>query len=126
MFFTEMARNVSLPVVDGQSSAQPDDRVMKTGAATGITRGSVIDIQHSDYAWIAGLPYPARGQILVQPTHCKTPFSAAGDSGAVIIDGAGRAVALLWGTNSRGQGVACPIAPVLYALNLSLETTHNL
>lgn len=116
----------SLPFIDGQADVQPGDAVMKTGAATGVSRGVVIDNQYFDYARIAGRPHPSPGQILVQPDLYPTPFSAEGDSGAVIINAAGKAVALLWGTNSRGQGVACPIAPVLHALNLSLHAPHNL
>jgi hypothetical protein len=86
------------------------DRVTKTGAATGTTTGIVIDVNYSERAM---------GQILIKPLD-DLAFAAEGDSGSLVIAESNKAVGLLWGTNTRGEGVACPIAPVLYAMNITL------
>jgi hypothetical protein len=57
----------------------------------------------------------------LKPLDQNKVFSADGDSGAVVVDAANKAIGLLWGTNVRGEGIACPIAPVLYAMNITLE-----
>ena len=86
------------------------DRVTKTGAATGTTTGIVIDVNYSERAM---------GQILIKPVD-DLAFAADGDSGSLVITDSKKVVGLLWGTNTRGEGVACPIAPVLYAMNITL------
>jgi hypothetical protein len=94
------------------------ERVTKSGAATGTTAGVVVSIDHDDVAWIGGRRQSAPRQLLVRAG--SGPFCAEGDSGALLVNERGRAVGLLWGVNSRGEGVACPIAPVLYAMNITL------
>ncbi len=112
-----------LPIsfITGCKEAQPGQKVMKMGAATGLTVGIVADVTYPDFVWIEGLTYSAQHQILISSIDNQTSFSAEGDSGAVIIDAESRVVGLLWGTNSRGQGVASPIAPVLHTMNITLD-----
>lgn len=103
--------------------ARPDppragERVTKNGAATGATSGVVVSAAHDDVAWIGGRRHEAPRQFLLRAD--DGPFCAAGDSGSLVVDGEGRAVGLLWGVNGRGEGLACPIAPVLYAMNITL------
>jgi hypothetical protein len=94
------------------------ERVTKSGAATGTTAGVIVSVEHDDVAWIGGRRQSAPRQLLVRAD--AGPFCAEGDSGALLVNERGRAVGLLWGVNSRGEGVACPIAPVLYAMNITL------
>jgi hypothetical protein len=106
----------------GHDVARPGDRVTKRGAATGVTRGIVVRADYDDVAWIGGRPHPAARQLLIRSLDDGRPFSAAGDSGALLVDEAGNAVGLLWGATRSGDGVACPIAPVLYAMNIAFAT----
>ncbi len=108
------------PLVSGHDIAQPGDLVTKTGAMTGTTTGIVVSVDYSDVAWIEGRSYPTPRQLLVRRVDSEAPFSAEGDSGALIVNAMGKAVGLLWGANSRGEGVACPIDPVLHAMNITL------
>lgn len=110
----------TMPSVAGHDTASVGSRVTKTGAATGITSGIIADINYSTLADAGGALHVAPKQILVRPTDGHAVFNAEGDSGALILDESNRAVGLLWGTNTRGEGVACAIEPVLYALNIVL------
>jgi hypothetical protein len=107
--------------VRGHESAQIGDRVTKRGAATGVTTGIVVRTDYDDVAWIGGRPHPAARQLLIRSLDDGRPFSAAGDSGALVVNEAGNAVGLLWGATHRGEGVASPIAPVLYAMNIAFN-----
>jgi hypothetical protein len=97
--------------------ARPGMRVTRTGA-TGTTTGVVIDAAYPDVAMIEGRARPAPGQLLVRADDGAGPFSAEGDSGAVLRDEAGRLVGLLWGANARGESIASPISPVLWVLGI--------
>lgn len=103
-----------------ESSLAPGDRVTKTGAATGTTEGIVVATDYSDSARVDGLRRITPGQILVRPAVPGGVFSADGDSGAVLRNEDDVVVGLLWGVDARGFGLACPIAPVLKVLHLSL------
>lgn len=107
--------------VTGYDSPRIGSLVTKSGYATGITRGTIVDDGYSGAACVEGSPFSTPGQILVRPLKEYGAFSAEGDSGALIVDHANKAVGLLWGTNVCGEGVACPIAPVLYAMNITLN-----
>lgn len=107
--------------VTGYDSPRLGGLVTKRGNATGITRGTIVDIGYSGSACFEGSPFSTPGQILVRPLDEYDAFSAEGDSGALIVDDANNAVGLLWGSNVRGDGLACPIAPVLYAMNITLN-----
>ena len=103
----------------GHASARAGQPVTKHGAATGITRGVIVSVDFANDVLVGGRTYRASRQILVRSSD-GTPFSAEGDSGALLLDENERAVGLLWGANTSGEGVACPIAPVLYAMNITL------
>lgn len=93
-------------------------RVTKIGAATGATEGVVIDNAFDAQARMAGRAHAAPRQILVRSATRGRPFSSAGDSGAALRDGSGAIVGLLWGATASGDGIACPIAPVLWVLHV--------
>lgn len=113
-------------------TVQPGCFVKKTGAATGTTTGVVVDVAYSPNCANGGLrsltpkavqrqAAGIRRQLLIHPTHCCPVFSAGGDSGALVTDTEDRAVGLLWGSTSRGEGIACHIGPILHSLNIALH-----
>lgn len=108
-----------LASLNGHDTPKIGDRVTKTGAATGTTTGIIIDVNYSEAA-VGQRDFGPR-QILIKPIN-EPAFAAEGDSGSLIVSDSKKAVGLLWGTNTRGEGVACPIAPVLYAMNITLTT----
>ena len=101
--------------------------VSKAGAATGRTAGTIVDVCYPD-RWHYDLESAAApNQLLIQPEldaagEKSEAFSRMGDSGAVIRDGASCVVGLLWGSNSRGEGIACHIGPVVSELGIRLRT----
>jgi hypothetical protein len=110
-----------VPFVTGHDQARVGSVVTKTGAGTGTTTGVIVDINHSDSAVIWGRTYRTPRQILVRPLERHARFSAEGDSGALIVDESNKAVGLIWGANTRGEGVACHIGPVMYAMNITMD-----
>jgi hypothetical protein len=115
----------ALPVLRELRDPSIGGIAMKEGVATGHTTGRIVDIAYPDRPFIDGRQYDAPGQLLVQPvsaagisTDVETNFCAGGDSGAVILDAQGHAIGLLWGSNANGEGIACPIRPVLAALGI--------
>lgn len=109
------------PIVNTHATAKSGDVVMKAGAASGTTFGIVVDTQYSNSVWNQGRLSSVHQQLLLRSLNPMSPFSAEGDSGAMVINLTGEAVGLLWGTNTRGDGIACPMAPVLNSLNIELE-----
>jgi hypothetical protein len=111
----------------GSDEAELDSVVSKTGAATQRTFGRVVDICYPD-RWHFDLQSAnAPNQILIQPELEEkepkvAPFSREGDSGAVVRNASGQVVGLLWGSNARGEGVACHIGPVLRELCIRLDS----
>jgi hypothetical protein len=108
------------PIAAGPAP-RPADAVFKVGQGSGETRGIVIAIDHLVEQVVHGRPFTAPGQILVEPAVAGAPFLAAADSGALLCNGAGQAIGLLWGVNSRGEGLACPLGAVIAALGITLE-----
>jgi hypothetical protein len=93
---------------------------LKTGGATGLTEGIVVDVARTERARASGRSHDAPGQIAVRSRTPGRAFSAYGDSGAALRTADGAVVGLLWGRNARGESVACPIAPVLWVLHARL------
>ena len=104
------------------ATAETGMSVRKHGPATGTTLGVVLDAAYPDHPFIDGRYRPAPGQILVGSRDPARNFSAAGDSGAAVLDGQGRILGLLWGSNESGEGIASPIAAVLDCLGVTLAT----
>ena len=100
--------------------------VHKVGRTTGITRGRVTAIEMDnvvvDYD-IGSLRFD--NQIEIEGAD-EEGFSAGGDSGSLIVDEDGQAVALLFaggdtgGTNGKGLTYANPLQPVLDVLKVEL------
>lgn len=107
-----VSRSWPLEVAEGA----PGMRVLKHGAISGATEGVLVDVAHADFPSIEGRDWIASGQLLVDSLDTGLNFSAPGDSGAMLLDTQGRMLGLLWGSNAAGQGIACPIRPVLSCL----------
>jgi hypothetical protein len=108
---------------------KPGDLVTKTGAATGTTTGVIVDSSYhgttdSYPAANRGVREPAPRQLLIRSIDSRRPFAEEGDSGALIWNEDDAPIGLLWGTTVAAEGVACPIDPVLYALNIQLCGTR--
>jgi hypothetical protein len=106
--------------VAGYGSVESGGVVTKAGAASGLTRGVVVDVNYSDTVFLHGKKCVAERQFLVRSLDQSGPFAVEGDSGAVVVDSANRAVGLLWGTRVNGEAVVTPIAPVLFAMNIAV------
>jgi hypothetical protein len=85
----------------------------------------VADVAYPDRPGIEGRVYEAPNQLLVRPRRGEETFSAPGDSGAFLLDERGFVVGLMWGCNANGEGVACPIAPVLECLGVSMSMRNG-
>jgi hypothetical protein len=112
-------------VPDSPATPKRGDRVMKSGAATGTTTGIIVDSAYcgstgAHPAAPANARDPTPRQLLIRSTDPGRPFAEAGDSGALIVTEDNVAIGLLWGTTVAAEGVACPIGPVLHALNIRL------
>jgi hypothetical protein len=108
-----------LPSFAGDAVAAGGATVAKTGAITGKTTGVVVDASYCGSVLVHGRTQPAPRQLLVRSTD-ERPFAAPGDSGALIVNEKNEAIGMLWGTTPRGDGVACPIGPVLRTLDITL------
>ncbi len=103
--------------------------VQKMGRTTCLTFGAIaqldahLRVNYSDTKH----PKPAKfvDQIVVSGTLDTPQFSAAGDSGSLIVtdDDCPQPVALLFGGSSSGLTIANPISTVLSALNVSMVGT---
>lgn len=108
--------------IAGVARARSGTRVWKVGAGSGHSTGVVVDDAHVE----RGGNGPAPNQLLIRPLpgnpgpHGVDRFSGAGDSGALVLDEAGRAVGLLWAASLSGESVACHIEPVLDALAVDI------
>lgn len=105
----------------GATRATRGTRVLKDGAATGTTHGVIANAEYSDQPRIGDRTWSAPRQLLIDSVDPELNFSAFGDSGAAVADELHRVVGLVWGSTSGGQGIACPIAPVLDTLAITLE-----
>ena len=111
----------------GDAAALPEKAsVYKVGRTTGQTRGRItaFDIDNVAVEYAIGV-LRFDNQIEIEGTGSRA-FSDSGDSGSLIVDGARRAVALLFaggddgGSNGKGLTYANPIASVLDALDVDL------
>lgn len=102
--------------------------VAKVGRTTGVTRGLVRTFE-LDYLVVRfDIGYlQFNGQVEVEGAEDE-PFSLGGDSGALVVDESGAAVALLFagsdqgGANGQGLTYATPIRKALDALKVDLIT----
>ncbi|HEX3528391.1 MAG TPA: hypothetical protein VH988_15110 [Thermoanaerobaculia bacterium] len=100
--------------------------VHKVGRTTGVTRGRVTAIEMDNVLIDYDLGTLRFDQQIEIEGADDVAFSAGGDSGSVIVDDTGRAVALLFaggdqgGENGKGLTYANPLRPVLEAMKVDL------
>ncbi|MEO8335395.1 MAG: hypothetical protein ABI664_10500 [bacterium] len=101
---------VGVGTLTGVAQAVCFSAVSKRGSSTGLTRGTVVDVLYEG------------SQILINPLPGFQKFAFFGDSGAVIVDSAGKVVGLLWGADrgTTNRGVANHIGPVLVAMGIKI------
>ena len=103
----------------GDSAVGSADRgqyVRKDGAITGLTSGTVVDVNADFYVEYSFGTFLFTDQIVIQGD--DENFAADGDSGSVVVDPeARRAVGLIF-AESGGFAIACPLAEVLRQLSL--------
>lgn len=117
------------PVPDAPIAPKRGDHVWKSGAATGTTTGIIVDSSYwcstdAGTALNSRMHDLAPRQLLIRSNDQQRPFVEEGDSGALIWNEDDAPIGLLWGTTVAAEGVACPIDPVLHALNIELHGTH--
>ena len=124
----DAARLTGWGTLRGVSAAPVDEgmRVVKVGRTTGVTRGRVTAFELDDVVVaydMGNLRFD--DQIEIEGSG-NLPFSDGGDSGSLIVDGAGYAVGQLFagsdtgGRNNQGLTYASPIRTVLDRLNVQL------
>src|SRR5262245_16011200 len=132
-YFVDCAIGALDAPLEGESVQAPDvsaapkrgDRVMKTGAATGTTTGIIVDSSYCGSTDVevsadSHVREPAPRQLLIRSTDPRRPFSEEGASGALIFNEDHVVIGLVWGMTTTAESLACPIAPVLHALNIRL------
>ena len=100
--------------------AEAGEAVFKSGAATGATIGIVADVAYTDVVKVDGCVTIAPLQLLIRSSIPRKPFSAAGDSGALVRNARGDGVAMLSGVTPGGDSIACHLVPVFHVLHLRL------
>jgi hypothetical protein len=117
--FNNSSSYKSMTVPIGPGKPELGQKVGKWGSASGYTSGVITDVQFVDSIYKHGQILTAPNQILIRSLTSE-PFSVKGDSGAAIMNEKNEIIGLLWGVTCRGEGVACPIAPVLHEMGISL------
>lgn len=106
--------------VTGFGSTLPGAFVKKIGSASYETEGIIVDVKYPTYTNIGGQYLLAPNQVLIKPKSADS-FSDEGDSGAMIIDQHENIIGVLWGRNKNGEGVACPIGPIINEFKIVLK-----
>jgi hypothetical protein len=115
-------------VLDGSTAAvvNPTDKVKKVGRTSDKTEGIIVSITHSTSANTTEGTPARTNQILIRPRPGFPLFQDRGDSGSVLVDKNNKVVGLMWGAyltagNAlHGHGIACPIAPVLTEMEITI------
>lgn len=104
------------------AAPQPGGRVIKYGPNTGLTRGWIETVDHSQLMYYDFGTYYLGAQVVIRGDGGE-PFSGKGDSGALVFtDGEGfprEPVAMVWG-GGDGLTFASPLEVCLARLGVSL------
>jgi hypothetical protein len=110
-----------LPIVDAIADVPATGALLhKVGVSTGATWGRLIDVAYEMRCRIGARSFDVANNLLIRAETSGHNFAAPGDSGALVHDEQGRAVALLWGCTGNGDGVATPLGPVLRELDVTI------
>ena len=108
-----------------------DEQFMKIGRTSKLTYGKInaIELDNIELSYNAQLTNCRFDGIIAIEGQKDEPFSRPGDSGSIIVDSQGYAIALLFagtnlgGKNKQGLTYAIPINIVLEQLNIEIATT---
>ncbi|MBN2147711.1 MAG: hypothetical protein JW726_10000 [Anaerolineales bacterium] len=106
--------------VRGTSSTVVGEVVRKRGRTTGLTSGTVVDINYPTTSNPSGLAYT--NQIKILPVTGTPRFSNSGDSGSAVVNSDSEVVGLLWG-GTETRSVANHIANVEIAMGITVQAT---
>ena len=97
--------------------------VIKRGGASGLTVGRLNSIRSVLRYYLKGQPGQSSREVAVYPHNCKSgPFSEAGDSGSVVIDGTGRRIAgILTGAAGATKSSDCTYVTSIHFLVKRLQ-----
>lgn len=102
--------------VAGWTGALPGETVRKRGRTTGLTSGTVADVNYNTTS-TSGSSF--NNQLLIAPVAGTPNMVLPGDSGSAVVDADVKVVGLIWGQNGT-RGVASPIIHVRTALNIDI------
>ena len=86
----------------------------KDGATTGVTSGTVVDVDASFYVEYSFGTFLFTDQVVIEGDN--DVFAADGDSGSIVIDtNANRAIAMIFAESGR-YAIACPLRSVINEL----------
>jgi hypothetical protein len=123
---TNTVRLLSGDVFGSNNAVVGTSIVTKIGRTSDKTTGTIVSITHGTPANTTEGTPARTSQILIKPEAGVTLFQDHGDSGAVLLNSDNEVVGLMWGaylspSNALyGHGIACPIANVLSALNITI------
>ncbi len=102
--------------VRGWTGALPGETVRKRGRTTGLTTGTVSDVNYNTTS-TAGDSF--NNQLLIAPIAGTANMVLPGDSGSAVVDGDVKVVGLIWGQNGA-NGVASQISFVRTEMNIDI------
>ncbi len=107
--------------VTGWTGALPGETVRKRGRTTGLTTGTVSDVNYNTTS-TAGDAFT--NQLLIAPTGVPN-MVLPGDSGSAVVDADVKVVGLIWGQNGA-NGVASQIMFVRTELNIDIPGAEGI
>lgn len=117
-FFPGMMNNKVRYEVKGTARAMIGDSVYKIGAGTGLTRGTVTQVDSIMFLQADGKRYRFDNCIMIK-AEAPHVFSGKGDSGAIVLNSEGKACGLVFASDSNTTAV-CPIDEIFKQLNCKL------
>jgi hypothetical protein len=107
---------------------QRGTRVTKVGAASSTTHGIIVDTHADVSVGYSFGTFRFNDQILIQgivDNGQQTEFAVDGDSGAIVVDGAGAPIGMVF-AEAGEYAVACPLTKVLKRLGERLNEAPDL
>lgn len=114
-------RTTTLDAKDPIGEADRGQKVQKDGAVTGLTHGTIVDLNADLFVQYRFGAFLLRDQIIIDGGD-GNDFAADGDSGTVVVNAEHQAVGLVFAEAGR-FAVACPLADVFEQLSALVGST---
>jgi hypothetical protein len=98
---------------------RPGMKVTKFGAGTGLTRGTIVDVDANLYVDYSFGTFRFEHQVVIESSEASGEFATNGDSGSLAINDQGQASAMIFAASGQ-FAVACPLKTVLTELGAAL------